>query len=107
MANKYDEDMEEQLRAAYTACETKEERVETVTLYAEQFGKTRRSIITKLSKMGIYIAPISVSKITGGKPRTKEQLVRELEDKFKRTAGDFETLEKVNKIVLLRLLGDK
>jgi hypothetical protein len=104
---KYDTEMENELTKEYLACTTVEERSEVVDFFVAKWGKSRASLISKLSKMGIYVPNRRVSKITGEKPETKEQLVGRLEDKTGFMHGKFAGLEKAPKIVILRLLGEK
>lgn len=105
--SKYDKEMEDELREAYEAADTDELRKIVIEGFVEKWGKSERSIIAKLSKMNIYKPKIRVSKITGGKARTKEQLVEELEAKHNRRPGSYNTLEKANKLVILMLLGER
>lgn len=100
---KYTPEQEQMLKEDYEDCETDEERKEVINNYVEEWGKTERSIIAKLSKMGIYVTKERVSKTTGEKPATKEQLVEELELLGKQKKGAFTGLEKAPKTVLVIL----
>ena len=92
----YTEEQEAELRAAYMVAPTRE----TVNHLALSFGKTHRSIIAKLSNMGIYIAPPRTTK--AGTPIVKkETLVKEICDKL---GVDAPSLIKVNKQDLERLV---
>lgn len=69
----YTEEMVEELTAAYQGTPTRA----TVDEYAEKFGKSPRSVIAKLSTMGIYKTPPRTTK--AGKPIVKkEELVSEV-----------------------------
>lgn len=103
---KYNEDQEQEMYALYTAAETHEERAKVVEFLATKYRKNTRMITAKLSKMDIYITVPRVSKVTGVKPETKEQMVRRLEKKFDWPSGDFAGLEKCPKVVLQKLLGE-
>ena len=98
---KYTPEQETELSEAYVATEDKKEIVEK---FAAKWQKSPRSIIAKLSKMGIYVSAKRISKVSGDKPKTKEQIVADLEVKFNVVAGDFSGLEKAPKLVLIRLL---
>jgi len=101
---KYTPEQESKLFDAYSVSVTNEQRDAVVLEYSTKFNKPVRSIIAKLSKMGIYISKVRQSKVTGNKPETKEQLVTKLEVKFNVNEGDFMGLEKAPKLVLVTLL---
>jgi len=65
----------------------------TVDALAEKFGKTPRSIIAKLSTLGIYKAPARVTK-TGAPVVKKEALVAEINNKL---GVELPSLVKANK----------
>ena len=73
---KYTEDQERFLQEGYVACKSQDERATFVASCVVEMGFSKPSIIAKLSKMKVYIKPGNISKVTDGKPRTKEQLVR-------------------------------
>jgi hypothetical protein len=73
----YTDEMVETIVAVYEAAP---ERA-TVDALAEKFGKTPRSIIAKLSTLGIYKAPARVTK-TGAPVVKKEFLVAEINSKL-------------------------
>ena len=104
MKQKYTEKQEDEMKALYEGARSDAERAEVVLDLAERYEKTDRMIIAKLSKMKLYKTIPKVSKVTGKKPETKEQLVKRLEAKFNWPPGDFAGLEKAPKIVLLKLL---
>lgn len=70
---------------------------QTVAILAKEFGKSEKSIIGKLSKEGVYVRSVYVTK-TGEKPITKAELVEELE--LKLGIEDLTGLEKAPKNVL-------
>lgn len=72
---------------------------ETVDRLAEEFGKTPRSIIAKLSSAGVYKAPARLSK-TGEPVVRKEDLAREIGDWF---GLEVPTLAKAAKLELKKL----
>ena len=70
---------------------------QTVAILAKEFGKSEKSIIGKLSKEGVYVRSVYVTK-TGEKPVTKAELVEELEEKL--GVESLSGLEKAPKSVL-------
>jgi len=102
---KYTVEQETQMLDAYTKAETTEQRAQVVIDLAITLSKPTRSIIAKLSKMGIYISKAKISKVTGNKPETKEQLVRRVEKRFGAAPEDYMGLEKAPKMVILDLLN--
>lgn len=103
---KYTKEQETQMYDLYTAAETPEGRDLVVEALVSKWQKPKRSIIAKLSKMGIYISKAKISKVTGNKPETKEQLVRKIETRFGVEPEMFIGLEKAPKLVLVTLLGN-
>jgi hypothetical protein len=101
---KYTKEQEIELLDAYSIAEDAEEREIVVMKFTTKFSKPKRSIIAKLSKMGVYVSKASISKVTGSKPETKEQLVTRIEDRFGVEDGDWIGLEKAPKLVLVGLL---
>ena len=69
----YTDEMVESIVAEYEAAPSRE----TVDALAARFGKTSRSVIAKLSTLGIYQAPARVTK-TGKPVVKKEALVAEI-----------------------------
>jgi len=69
----YTDEMVEAIRSEYEAAPVRA----TVDALAARFGKTPRSIIAKLSTLGIYQAPTRVTK-TGKPVVKKEALVAEI-----------------------------
>ena len=91
---------------------TKEETVRLITSYrqlgkdkipelAASFGRSKEAIISKLAFEGEYVSERKKSVYTGEKPKTKEQLVKDLEEL---TDLDLSTLEKANKLVIINLI---
>ena len=76
-AKNYTDEMEETMHDCYTAEPTRE----TVEQLAEEFGKSVRSIIAKLSREGIYVSQPRVTK-TGEPVVRKSELVAQIEDHF-------------------------
>ena len=95
-AKNYTEEMVNDMTTQYTANPTRE----TVDALAEQFGKTTRSIIAKLSREGVYVAQPKVTK--SGEPVVrKAELVAQIEETL---GGTFPTLVKASKADLQNLV---
>ena len=77
---------------------------ETVAILAKQLGKSEKSIIGKLSKEGVYIRSVYVTK-SGEKPVTKQELVREISEKLEIEYEKISGLEKSPK-ASLKALGE-
>jgi hypothetical protein len=76
----YTDEMVEHMTTAYVANPTRE----TVDVLANEFGKSVRSIIAKLSREGVYIA--QERKTKSGEPVVrKADLVSQLESHFEET----------------------
>lgn len=73
----YTPEMTAEMLAAYALAPTPE----TVKALSEQFGKTTRSIIAKLSREGVYKKAEYVSK-NGEKPETKNAIVEQIAKKL-------------------------
>ena len=93
----YTDEMVAEMHELYTANPTRE----TVDMIAEQFGKSVRSIIAKLSREGIYVTQERTTK-TGEPVVRKAELVAQLEDKF---GIELPTLVKASKADLQELLN--
>ena len=76
-AKNYTDEMVETMHELYTAEPTRE----TVEQLAEDFGKSVRSIIAKLSREGIYVSQPRVTK-TGEPVVRKAELVAQIEEHF-------------------------
>ena len=83
---------------AYTANPTKE----TVSLLAEQFGKTTRSIVAKLSRLELYVKPERVTK-TGEKVQKKDETADAIGAVLMLTEAETESLTKANKSALKKI----
>jgi len=87
---------EAQLKEMYTANPVPE----TVEALVEMTGKNKRSIVAKLSNMGIYVVPERTTK-AGTPVVKKETLVAEIGAKLE---GEFPSLIKANKRDLEKLV---
>lgn len=88
---------------AYTAEEEKALQAypqKSVEELATELGKSKRSVIAKLSKLGVYVRPPRTTK-TGDPIISKAELVAEIEAKLE---AEFPTLVKAGKEDLRLLL---
>ena len=92
----YTDEMVAQMTEAYTANPTRD----TVDALANQFGKSVRSVIAKLSREGVYVAQPKVTK-TGEPVVRKAELVEILEAHFQVAIP---TLVKASKADLQKLV---
>ena len=95
-AKNYTDEMVSEMTTQYTANPTRE----TVDALANQFGKTTRSIIAKLSREGVYVAQPRTTK-SGEPVISKSELVSTLEAHF---GIGMPTLVKAGKQDLQRLV---
>ena len=93
----YTDEMVAEMHELYTANPTRE----TVDMIAENFGKSVRSVIAKLSREGIYVSQPRVTK-TGEPVVRKAELVAQIEEHF---GVELQTLVKASKTDLQTLLG--
>lgn len=75
---------------------------ETVEALAEKLEKSKKSIIGKLSREGVYRREVYVSK-TGEKPITKIEIVSQIAETLGLESADLTGLEKSPKEALRRL----
>ena len=96
----YTDEQAAKMSAEYVATPT---RV-TVEALALSMGKSVRSVVAKLSRMGVYVKPEAVSK-TGGKVQKKSELVDALMAKVTLTEAEASSFEHVNKTALVKLIA--
>lgn len=99
----YTEVQTTELVGAYTAASTAEDRSAVVAHYAEAFGKTVNSIRAKLVREKVYVAKTYTNK-NGAKPVKKDSMVADIAKRIGMSQEACESLEKVNKNVLVRIL---
>ena len=95
-AKNYTEEMVNTMTEQYSANPTRE----TVDALAEQFGKTTRSIIAKLSREGVYVAQPRTTK-SGEPVISKSELVAQISEHF---GIEMPTLVKAGKQDLQKLV---
>ena len=95
-AKNYTEEMVSEMTTAYTENPTRD----TVDALAQQFGKTTRSIIAKLSREGVYQAQPRTTK-SGEPVVAKAELVAQISEHF---GIELPTLAKAGKQDLQRLV---
>jgi len=103
---KYTRDQETELTEEYKAFHPDDHdgRETYILKFMAKHDKTKRSVTAKLSKLGIYIARPKVSKVTGEKAVTKEQMVNTVALKLGMDVGQLEGLDKAPKLTLQNLL---
>lgn len=75
----------------------------TVEALADEFGKTSRSVISKLSSLGIYQKPVATTK--RGEPIVKKEVfVAEVQDALGVTVPSMEKMTKADLQVLVAAL---
>ena len=74
----YSPEQVQEMETRYTKATDQKTREKVVVGLAEKFGKSKRSIISKMSREGFYVPKVVVSKVTGEKPAKKEDLAIEL-----------------------------
>ena len=95
----YDEETTKMMVERYTANPTRE----TVEELKEELNKPLKSIISKLSREGVYRKEEYKTK-TGQPPVTKLELVAEITDALGGEVNELEGLEKAPKQTLFRLI---
>tara|TARA_Y100000996_G_scaffold366503_1_gene311824 strand:- start:37 stop:351 length:315 start_codon:yes stop_codon:yes gene_type:complete len=98
MAVNYTEEQVEHMKSVYIAFPERE----TVEKLAQEFDKSVKSIIGKLSREGVYKKTEYLTK-TGEKPRTKQEIVENLADKLDLDIKALAGLEKAPKTALRNL----
>ena len=94
-----------ELVGAYKARATDHESgMSVVAEYAGKFGKATKSIVAKLSREGVYFAKEYKGK-TGEKPVKKDALADTLGEKLGLSDGETDSLAKVNKTALRKILA--
>lgn len=73
----------------------------TIAELATQFGKTEKSIVAKLSREKVYVKKARVSKVTGGEPEKKEEIVQDIAKLLGVSEDKLAGFEKANKTGLL------
>lgn len=76
----------------------------TVEALAQEFGKTVRSVVAKLSREGVYKKKEYVSK-TGEKPVKKDETADKIGTLVGLSEGEVDSLTKANKTALVKILA--
>ena len=98
----YTAEMVATMREQYQAAENQEAREAVVESLAAEFGKGKRSIISKMSREGFYIKKDVKSKVTGEKPAKKEELADTLREVSELPLVG---IEKANKTAIVELIA--
>lgn len=81
-APNYSDEAIARLEAVYTEAQTDEQRKNAVAILAEELGKTKASIIAKLSNMKIYVKATQAPKAKVDRGPTKAQLAGEIAERL-------------------------
>ena len=97
-----------QMVAMYEAAETQDERIEAVATIAENLGRPKASVRSKLAFLGVYVPQKRTTK-SGGvivrKAELVDQIVKELV--LDLTEAEATSLEKATKVTLSKILALK
>ena len=99
---KYTETQEEELRE-YDKLDNFDARDDFVLKFMSKHDKNKKSVVAKLSKMGIYKVRPKVSKITNEKAETKEQIVAKLARHWGYSSDELKGMDKTPKLVLIKI----
>ena len=100
----YTDDQVTSMVAAYTEAQSDESRAEVVETFANDLGKSVASVRSKLVREGVYVKKTRTTK-TGASIVSKADLVTQIEAAAGAQPGDFDSLEKATKNVLVAILG--
>jgi 3-hydroxyacyl-CoA dehydrogenase len=92
----YTPEQELKLREVYQPEDTQEERDEQVAELANEMDKKVRSIVAKLSRMGIYVAKVRVTK-SGEAVEHKKDIVADIAKAVGAATGSFASFSKATK----------
>lgn len=95
----YTPEMEATMKATYVPTATQDERTEQVAELAVKLNRSTRSVVAKLTTMGVYVAKAYKTK-QGNKPVRKETIVRAIEVQV---GAELDGLEKATKNALIRI----
>lgn len=96
MTTRYTQNQTDALIAAYKAATTDAARKDVVVAQAKALGKSTQSVISKLSREGVYVKATPVAK--DGKPRVnKEQYIQHIRIMLGARDHELDSLEKVSK----------
>lgn len=102
MASVYTEQDAAKMKSTYQKASTDEERKEAVTALATTLGRTNQSVISKLSRMKIYVKAAPVTK-TGGLVTAKKEYVAAIRIMLNAQDSELTSLDKASKADLEKL----
>jgi response regulator RpfG family c-di-GMP phosphodiesterase len=100
----YTPEMEARASEVFNAATNDAERKAAVRALAVEFAKPTRSVIAKLSRMGVYVRPAKVDK-TGAKVVSKDKLADAIAERVPMTEADATSMAKANKTALKAVLA--
>jgi hypothetical protein len=95
----YTPEMETRMKEVYIPSATQDERTAQVAEIATEFNRSTRSVVAKLTTMGVYVAKTYRTK-QGGAVVRKETIVRAIEAQV---GAELDGLEKATKNALVRI----
>ena len=106
---KYTPEQEIELKEGYEAIVGEDDaaydqRDDFILKFMAKHDKSKKSLVAKMSKMGIYKSRPKVSKVTGEKAETKEQMVAKIARKLGMKVEELEGMDKTPKLTLVRVL---
>lgn len=106
---KYSTDQEKELINGYTELTDQDSRELFIEQFRAKHKKSKASVIAKLSKLKdegghpLYIARPKISKITGGEPTTKKQILQSIANNLGCDISKLDGIDKSPKLSLLNL----
>ena len=104
MEIKYTDEQAKELVDGYVAATTHDERDDYILIFMGKHKKSKKSVIAKLSKCGKYIVKPKLSKVTGGTPETKKQMLEKIALKLGMSVEELEGVDKSPKLSLQNML---
>lgn len=99
----YSKDTDAIMMQVYNPEASQGERDAQVSELADKFGKKEKSIIAKLSKLGVYVKKQRVSKVTGDKPKSKADMVKDISTVLNVSFDKVESLTNATKTALVEI----
>ena len=99
----YSDKEKDELITAYTQARTFVEKAKVIEEIAKKLNRSNKSIIAKLAYEKVYVKIPRRSKITGGRPKTKQKMIEEFEQEFGFESGSLDGFEIAPKLVIKRI----
>ena len=95
----YSQELTAKIVSAYTSAKDDTARAEVLAKLEKETGKSKRSLVGKLNREGVYVKPTATTK-TGGKIERKADIVDDIAKACKVDADMLGSLESATKIAL-------